>query len=95
MRDLTSKHICTVCNPDFDKALIIFVQEAESHGIILTGDVIRAAGIKFYDQLDIPKNKHQKISNDWLESFKDRIGLHSLHFYGNASLANIEHIEDK
>ncbi|KAG9303154.1 hypothetical protein G9A89_000645 [Geosiphon pyriformis] len=71
MRDLTSKYICTVCNPDFDKAFVIFVQETESHGIILTGDVIRAADIKFYDQLDIPEN-----------DFKDHVELHLLHFYG-------------
>ncbi|KAG9292419.1 hypothetical protein G9A89_015289 [Geosiphon pyriformis] len=78
MRDLTSKHIHTVCNPDFDKALVIFVQKAELRGMILTGD--------FYNQLDIPKNECQKLSNGWLESFEDHVELYSLYFYGLATI---------
>jgi hypothetical protein len=41
----------------------------------LTGDVIRAAGAKFYDQLSIPASERQKLSNGWLESFKERVGF--------------------
>lgn len=94
-RELTSKRVRTVSNPDFENALIIFVQQAESRGLALTGEVIRAAGAKFYDQLGIPVNERQKLSNGWLESFKERVGLRSFRFHGEAQSANVEHVEDE
>lgn len=93
--DLTSKHVRTVRNPDFEKALIVFVQQAESRGLTLSGDVIQEAGTKFYDQLKVPKEERQKLSNGWLDSFKARVGLQSLRFHGEAASANIENVEEE
>ena len=93
--DLTSKRVRTVRHPDFEKALTFFVQQAESRGLVLTGDVIRAAGVKFYDQLKIPNDERSSLSNGWLDSFKQRVGLHSLRFHGEAASVNIEQVEDE
>ena len=54
--------------------LIIFVQQAKSHGMVLTvtKEVIQAAGTKFHNQLDIPVSEHQKLFNSWHRS-NDRL----------------------
>jgi hypothetical protein len=93
--DLSSKRIRTVRHPEFEKALTIFVQRAESRGLILLGDVIRTAGARFYDQLDIPNDERQKLSNGWLDSFKQRVGLQALRFHGEAQSANAEQVVDE
>ena len=93
--DLTSKRVRTVRNPDFEKALIVFVQQAESRGLTLSEDVIRAAGTKFYNQLKVPKKERQKLSNGWLDSFKAHVGLQSLQFHSEATSANVEDVNEE
>lgn len=92
---LTSRRIGRVRNPDFEKALTIFVQQAEVRGLTLTGDLIRAAGARFYDQLGVSKDKRQPISNGWLSCFKKRTGLRLFRFHGEASSANIRDVESE
>jgi hypothetical protein len=65
---------------------------AEEKGVVLTGDILRAKFKQFSDRAGIPPHNQLKMSNGWLESIKNRLGL-CLHVrHGEAGSASPEDV---
>jgi hypothetical protein len=65
---------------------------AEEKGVVLTGDILRAKFKQFSDRAGIPPHDQLKMSNGWLESIKNRLGLRLHVRHGEAGSASPEDV---
>ena len=63
----------------------LWVSKAMGDGILLTGEVLHQRWNAFTKLVEIPKEDQLKLSNGWLESFKDRHGLKEMKRHGEAA----------
>lgn len=70
--------------------LELWATAAEERGVVLTGDVLRAKFQQFSDHAGIARENQLKLSNGWLESIKNRLGLRLHVRHGEAGSASPE-----
>jgi Tc5 transposase DNA-binding domain len=76
--------------PMVTEMLDLWAVAAEEKGVVLTGDILRAKFRQFSERAGIAPEEQLKMSNGWLESIKNRLGL-SLHVrHGEAGSASAE-----
>ena len=93
-KDLSVKRVRAVDNPEFEKAMSIWVDQLEENEFNgLTGEVIRQVAIKFYDKLGVPEDERLKLSDGWLEKFKARQALKFVRFHGEAGSVDAKSVE--
>ena len=71
----TAKHIQQTKHPEVTKMMYLWVSKAMGDGILLTGKVLCQKWNAFANLVGIPEDDRLKLSNGWLECFKDRNGL--------------------
>jgi len=71
----------------------LWVLKAMGDGILLTGEVLRQKWNAFAKLVGIPEEDQLKLSNGWLESFKDRHGLKEMKQHGEAASAGADTVE--
>jgi Tc5 transposase DNA-binding domain len=71
----------------------LWVSKAMGDGILLTGEVPRQKWNAFAKLVGIPEDDRLKLSNGWLESFKDRHGLKEMKQHGESALASADTME--
>lgn len=69
--------------------LELWVSQALSNGLVLTGDVIRKKWRDFADLAGIPTDKRLSLSDGWLACFKKRNGLREFKRHGEAGSADL------
>ena len=74
----------------------LWVSEAMSKNILITGEVLRQKWTKFANLLGIPEDERLNLSDGWLARFKARNGLKEFKRHGEAAsmcmdTANREH----
>lgn len=82
-------------HPQITEMLELWVAKAMHDGILLTGEVLRQKWNRFADLACIPTDERLKLSNGWLESFKDRVGLKQMKRYGEAASANMTTVAEE
>ncbi|QRV93706.1 DDE superfamily endonuclease [Ceratobasidium sp. AG-Ba] len=92
--ELRFKRIRQVEFPDVDQALRTWVLQALSSKtrVTLTGHAIRSQARVFAAAFGHSAD-FMSLSNGWLESFKQRMGLRQYHFHGEAASAPVETLE--
>ena len=60
---------------------------------MLTGEVLRQRWNAFTTYVEIPEEDRLKLSNGWLESFKDRHGLKEMKRHGEAASTSAATVE--
>lgn len=71
----------------------IWVSEAMSHNILLTGEVLRQKWTRFADLVGVPNDERLTLSDGWLARFKARNGLKEFKRHGEAASASVEMAE--
>jgi len=71
----------------------IWVSEAMSHNILLTGEVLHQKWTKFADMVGVPNDDRLNLSDGWLARFKARNGLKEFKRHGEAASASVEMAE--
>ncbi|KDN46325.1 hypothetical protein RSAG8_04269, partial [Rhizoctonia solani AG-8 WAC10335] len=82
-----------VTHPNVEKALWVWVQDAERRRVHLTGDLIKAKGRRLSIEMGIRPHEMIDFSDGWLTRFKRRWGIKERVFHGEAASAPIELIE--
>ncbi|QRV76993.1 tigger transposable element-derived protein [Ceratobasidium sp. AG-Ba] len=85
-----------VAQPVVEHAISEWVNQNLSHGRVhLSGRMICQKARQFSDDLVPPDGQHRsiKFSSGWLNSFKERMGLHRVWYHGEAASAPLDHIE--
>jgi hypothetical protein len=71
----TSKRVRQTEHPEVTEMMDLWASKAMGDGILLTGEVLHQKWNAFAKLVGIPEEDQLKLSNGWLESFKDRHGL--------------------
>jgi Tc5 transposase DNA-binding domain len=71
----------------------LWVSKAMGDGILITGEVLRQKWHVFADLVGVHEDDKLKLSNGWLESFKERNGLKEMKRHGEAASADAETVE--
>ncbi|RPA99588.1 hypothetical protein L873DRAFT_1806459 [Choiromyces venosus 120613-1] len=87
--ELACRRASSVKLPWIESMLVLWVQQCEGRGIILTEEAIRAKAIRFCELENIPEANQPKWSHGWLSKFKTRTGLRKFRFYREASSVNL------
>lgn len=90
-----AKKIRQTEHPEITKMLELWVAKAMDDGILLTGEVLRQKWNRFADLACIPTDDRLKLSNGWLQSFKDRTGLKELRRHGEAASAKLSTVDQE
>ena len=72
--------------------LELWTVAAEEKGVVLTGDVLCTKFKQFLDHAGIMPEDQLKLSNFWLNSIKNRLGLHLQVHHGEAGSANASNV---
>ena len=85
--DPPSKKKCRpLHNATFEEMLCSWINRIEEQYFNgLTGDAIKLIASKVYDVLGTPINNRLQLSNGWLDKFKWRHNLRSMHFHGEVA----------
>jgi len=89
----TSKRVRQTEHPEVTEMMDLWVSKAMGDGILLTGEVLCQKWNAFAKLVGIPKEDQLKLSNGWLESFKDRHGLKEVKRHGEAASASADTME--
>jgi hypothetical protein len=89
----TAKRARQTEHPEVTEMMDLWVSKAMSHGILLTGEVLRQKWNRFADLVGIPEDERLNLSNGWLSRYKGRNGLKELKRHGEAASANTENVE--
>ena len=73
----------------------LWVLKAMGDGVLLTEDTLHQKWITFADLAGVPEDDRLKLSNGWLGRFKEWNGLKEWKWYGEATLANTETVEQE
>lgn len=92
-RDRTAKRVRQTQHPEVTEMMYLWVSKAMGDGIVLTGEVLRQKWNAFATLVGIPEDERLKLSNGWLECFKDRNGLKEMRRHGEAGSARAETVE--
>ena len=84
---------CSVQFPELDKALQIWTSQAVAAGLPLTDMILQQKGLEFAKKFNI--ENQLKCTNGWIYRFKQRNGLHSVKFSGEANSAPIESLPEE
>jgi hypothetical protein len=79
--------------PELDKALQIWTSQAVAAGLPLTDMILQQKGLEFAKKFNI--ENQLKCTNGWIYRFKQRNGLHSVKFSGEANSAPIESLPEE
>ena len=82
--NLARKRPRLVEHPDVEKALSIWVLQAQARNIRLTGELLRAKAQRFAELQGIQPEDFLALSNGWLQKFKERYSLREYRFHGEA-----------
>jgi hypothetical protein len=91
--DRAAKRVRQTEHPQITEMMHLWVSKAMEDGILLTGEVLRQKWIQFADLAGIPSDERLKLSNGWLESFKEKAGLKQLTRHGEAASSKMETVE--
>jgi hypothetical protein len=83
----TTARIRNVKNPQIDRALELWITQAITAGMIISGDILKEKAKIFADGFGITGIT---FSNGWLTRFKKRTGIRRRKFQGEAASAPIE-----
>jgi hypothetical protein len=80
-------------HPKVTEMMDLWVLEAMSNNILLTGEVLRQKWTTFANLVGIPEEDRLKLSDGWLARFKARHGLKEFKHHGEAASASVESAE--
>lgn len=92
-RSCASKRVRQTEHPEVTEMMDLWVSKAMGDGILLTGEVLRQKWNAFAKLVGIPEEDRLKLSNGWLQSFKDRHGLKEMKRHGEAASASADTVE--
>jgi hypothetical protein len=92
-RSGNAKRVKQVEHPDVDDMLELWVAQAMSQRVHLSGEIIREKWSRFADLTGIPGDERLALSEGWLTAFKKRCGLKEFKRHGEAESANPVDIE--
>ncbi|CUS10028.1 unnamed protein product [Tuber aestivum] len=87
--ELTRRRVSSVKLPRIESMLVLWVQQCEGRGIILTEEAIRVKATRFCELENIPEANRPKWSHGWLAKFK------IYRFYGEASSVNLSNYTER
>lgn len=64
-----------------------------SHGILLTGEILRQKWTRFADLAGVPNDDCIKLSNGWLDRYKARRDLKEFKCHGEAASVSLEMVD--
>lgn len=79
--------------PQVEKALWVWIEDAERRKFLVTGELIKAKAHRIAVDMGVPPHEMIEFSDGWLTRFKGRYGLKERVFHGEAASAPIELIE--
>ena len=82
-------------HPQVSQMMNLWISNAMSDGILLTGNVLRHKWGHFADLVGVPSEDRLKLSNGWLESLKIRCGLKQITRHGEAASSDPTTVEDE
>ena len=80
-------------HPEVTEMLELWVSQAMTNDLLITGEAIRQKWRTFATLAGIPEDDHLKLSEGWLSRFKDRTNLKQLKRHGEAGSADPETVE--
>ncbi|KEP50554.1 DDE superfamily endonuclease [Rhizoctonia solani 123E] len=87
--ELSFKRIRQAEYPDVDRALQMWILQNQGRNLRITGDVIQAKARDFATAFGHPSD-FLSLSNGWLTSLKERMGLRQHHYHGEAASAPVD-----
>ncbi|KAG8993163.1 hypothetical protein FRB90_000772, partial [Tulasnella sp. 427] len=82
--NLVFKRPRIVEHPAVERALVIWVLQAQTKGIRITGEVLRQKARSFAKLQGLDEKEFLSMSNGWLDGFKARHGMKQYRFHGEA-----------
>ncbi|CCO35660.1 Tigger transposable element-derived protein 6 OS=Homo sapiens GN=TIGD6 PE=2 SV=2 [Rhizoctonia solani AG-1 IB] len=79
--------------PQVEKALWVWIEDAERRNLLVTGELIKSKARRTAIEMGIPPHQMIEFSDGWLTRFKGRYGLKERVFHGEAASAPVELIE--
>ncbi|KAG6853176.1 hypothetical protein H0H87_008786, partial [Tephrocybe sp. NHM501043] len=90
-----TKRVKQVEHPEANEMLELWVAKAMMDNVLLSSEILRQQWSRFADLLQIPEDERLKLSDGWLEGFKNRCGLKGYKQHGEAGSAKPEDVEDE
>jgi Tc5 transposase DNA-binding domain len=89
---LSSKCPHTVTRPDVEKALVVWVQQMENKGEMVSGPMLQAKQARFEDEFDVPER--ERLPGDgWVASFCKAYKLREHRRHGEAGSVDTDAVE--
>lgn len=89
----TAKRVRQTQHPDVTEMMDLWVSEAMSNNILITGEILRQKWTRFADLVGIPEDNRLSLSDGWLARFKVRNGLKEFTRHGKAASVGAETVE--
>jgi Tc5 transposase DNA-binding domain len=89
----TAKRTRQTQHPEVTEMMDLWVSNAMTDNILLTGEVLRQKWTRFADLVGVPMDERLNLSDGWLARFKVRNGLKEFKQHGEAASVSLETAE--